>query len=224
LPCAQQPQPLLLDLSAKSLAFQAWGEPTPTGSAACGEADLDRRKLLGFGAAAAMSTLAPRAFAGEALAAPALSLEPRSVSLHNLHTGESLDALYFDQGRYVPDALAAVNRVLRDFRTGDVHDMDPRLLDLLTAVHGKVEANRPFQVISGYRSPKTNAMLHDRSHGVASQSLHMQGMAIDVRVEGVQLTHLHQAALDLGRGGVGFYPSSDFVHMDVGRVRRWNGV
>ena len=170
-----------------------------------------------------MSTLAPKAFADAAFAAAAIQA-PRSVSLHNLHTGESLEALYFDQGRYVPDALEAVNKVLRDFRTGDVHTMDPRLLDLLTAVHGKVDASRPFQVISGYRSPKTNAMLHERSSGVATQSLHMQGMAIDVRVEGVQLTHLHQAALDLGRGGVGFYPSSDFVHMDVGRVRRWNGV
>ena len=153
-----------------------------------------------------------------------MAVEPRSVSFHNLHTGESLNALYWDQGRYVPDALAAVNRVLRDYRTGDEHPMDPRLLDLLNAVHGRVEANRPFQVISGYRSPRTNAMLHEHSHGVASGSLHMQGMAIDVRVDGVQLTHLHKAALDLGRGGVGLYPQSDFVHMDVGRVRRWYGA
>lgn len=162
--------------------------------------------------------------AHKAKAQSVAAVEPRSVSLHNLHTGESLDAVYWDQGRYVPDALAAVNRVLRDFRTGDEHLMDPRLIDLLTAVHAKVEASRPFQVISGYRSPKTNAMLHERSPGVASQSLHMQGMAIDVRVEGVQLTHLHKAAIDLGRGGVGLYPVSDFVHMDVGRVRRWNGA
>jgi uncharacterized protein YcbK (DUF882 family) len=148
---------------------------------------------------------------------------PRSVAFHNLHTGESLDAIYWDQGRYVPDALHAVNRVLRDFRTGDEHYMDPRLLDLLNAVQGKVETRGPFQVISGYRSPKTNSMLHERSSGVASGSLHMQGMAIDVRVEGVELNHLHKAALDLGRGGVGLYPTSNFVHMDVGRVRRWSG-
>jgi len=179
---------------------------------------LDRRKLLGFGAAVAFAT------GGRALAEAAPAVEPREVRLHNLHTGESLQAVYFDQGQYVPDALAAVNRVLRDFRTGDQHVMDPRLLDLLSLVHARVGAAQPFQVISGYRSPKTNAMLHERSHGVANQSLHMQGMAIDVRVEGVQLLHLHQAALDLGRGGVGLYPTSDFVHMDVGRVRRWNGA
>ncbi len=101
--------------------------------------------------------------------------------------------------------------------------MDPRLLDLLAAVHGKVQKG-PFQVISGYRSPQTNAMLHERSGEVATKSLHMQGMAIDVRIEGVALDHLHNAALDLGRGGVGFYPTSNFVHMDVGRVRQWSGA
>jgi uncharacterized protein YcbK (DUF882 family) len=174
---------------------------------------------LGMGVA---SGAALGAFGAAAAAEP--MGEPRSVALHNLHTDERLEAVYWDDGRYVPDALAAVNHVLRDFRTGDEHMIDPRLLDLLTAVHGKVEAARPFQVISGYRSPRTNAMLHERSSGVASGSLHMQGMAIDVRVEGVALSHLHNAALDLGRGGVGLYPVSDFVHMDVGRVRRWNGV
>jgi uncharacterized protein YcbK (DUF882 family) len=152
-------------------------------------------------------------------------LEPREVAFHNLHTGESLQAIYWDQGRYVPDALAAVNRVLRDYRTGDEHFMDPRLLDLLSVVRGQVGARRtPFQVISGYRSPKTNAMLHERSGQVANNSLHMQGMAIDVRVEGVALDHLQKAALSLGRGGVGIYPTSDFVHMDVGRVRQWSGA
>jgi uncharacterized protein YcbK (DUF882 family) len=102
--------------------------------------------------------------------------------------------------------------------------MDPRLLDLLSQVHGKVGCRTPFQVISGYRSPKTNAMLHERSGQVAGKSLHMQGMAIDVRLQGVALDHLHKAALDLGDGGVGYYPTSDFVHMDVGRVRRWTGA
>jgi uncharacterized protein YcbK (DUF882 family) len=158
-----------------------------------------------------------------ALAAP-IALAPRQVALHNLHTGESLQAVYWEDGRYVPDALAAVNRVLRDFRTGDQHMMDPGLLDLLDTLHGKVESKAPFQVISGYRSPRTNAMLHGHSDGVASKSLHMQGMAMDIRVEGVALDHLHKAALDIGRGGVGFYPTSNFVHVDVGRVRRWNGV
>lgn len=181
---------------------------------------LPRRRFMALGVGAASGA----ALGPFSAAAAEQADEPRSVSLHNLHTGEQLDALYWDAGRYVPDALAAVNRVLRDFRTGDEHMIDPRLLDLLTAVRGQVETARPFQVISGYRSPKTNAMLHERSAGVASSSLHMQGMAIDVRVEGLALTHLHHAAQTLGRGGVGFYPVSNFVHMDVGRVRRWTGA
>lgn len=159
-----------------------------------------------------------------ALAATPMDLAPRKVALHNLHTGESLQAIYWEEGRYVPDALAAVNKVLRDFRTGDQHMMDPGLLDLLDTINRKVEARTPFQVISGYRSPKTNAMLHGHSDGVASKSLHMQGMAMDIRVEGVALQHLHNAALDIGRGGVGYYPTSNFVHVDVGRVRKWQGV
>ena len=153
-----------------------------------------------------------------------LEMAPRKVALHNLHTGESLQATYWEEGQYVPDALAAVNKVLRDFRTGDQHPMDTGLLDLLSTLHGKVESRGAFQVISGYRSPQTNAMLHERSGGVASKSLHMQGLVMDIRVEGVQLDHLHKAALDIGRGGVGYYPTSNFVHVDVGRVRRWNGV
>jgi uncharacterized protein YcbK (DUF882 family) len=182
---------------------------------------LARRRFMALGVGAA-SGAALGAFAPAEAAE--FAAEPRSVAFHNLHTGERLEALYWDAGRYVPDALAAVNRVLRDYRTGDEHMMDPRLLDLLSTVHGQIETGRPFEVISGYRSPKTNALLHERSAGVASKSLHMQGMAIDVRVEGVALTHLHKAAMDLGRGGVGLYPVSNFVHMDVGRVRRWTGA
>ena len=183
---------------------------------------MERRKFLGYGLAAATLAAGGRALA-EAPASLIADNGPRSVAFHNLHTGESLNAIYWDNGCYVPDALQAVNKVLRDYRSGDEHDMDPGLLDLLNTVHGKVGAKSPFQVISGYRSPKTNAIMHEHSHGVASGSLHMQGMAIDVRVEGVQLDHLHKAALDLGRGGVGLYPTSNFVHMDVGRVRRWYG-
>jgi uncharacterized protein YcbK (DUF882 family) len=149
---------------------------------------------------------------------------PRRIAFHNLHTDEKVDAIYFDKGAYVPDALAAVNKVLRDFRTGDVHQMDKGLLDLLTALSSKVETKSPFQVISAYRSPRTNAMLHAKSNGVASRSLHMDGLAMDVRLSGVQLPHLRDAALSLQKGGVGYYPQSNFVHVDVGRVRRWQGA
>jgi uncharacterized protein YcbK (DUF882 family) len=187
---------------------------------------LKRRELLKLGLAAGLGAGLSPILGSKALAqaAPAAAIEPRRVVLHNLHTGEALDAVYWDQGRYVPDALVSVNKVLRDYRTNDVHAMDPRLLDLLHEVHGRVGADKPFQVISGYRSPHTNALLHARSGQVAAHSLHMDGMAIDVRMEGVALDHLHKAALDLKVGGVGLYPTSDFVHMDIGRVRRWAGA
>ena len=132
-----------------------------------------------------------------------------------------------ENGQYVPDALHAVNHVLRDFRTGDTHMMDPSLLNLLVLLSDKTESVSPFYVISGYRSPHTNELLRDEggaSTGVAKKSLHMQGQAIDIRMADVQLSHLHNAALSLGMGGVGYYPSSDFVHVDVGAVRQWGGV
>jgi len=184
---------------------------------------LQRRELLKFGLATSVGAALSPLFGAEAMA-QALPAGPRRLALHNLHTGETFDECYWEAGRYVPDAVGAVNKVLRDYRTGDVHTMDLRLLDLLHQVRGRVGADRPFQVVSGYRSPKTNAALHSRSGQVAAHSLHMDGMAIDVRVEGVALDHLHKAALDLGVGGVGVYPTSNFVHMDVGRVRRWTGA
>ena len=153
-----------------------------------------------------------------------LGAGPRFAHVHNLHTGESLRATYFENGRYVPDALAELMKVLRDWRSGEEHLMDPRLFDVMHAVRGKLDVSAPFQVISGYRSPATNAMLHEHSHGVASNSQHMQGKASDVRLEGVGLHNLRAAALDLHAGGVGYYPVSNFVHMDVGPVRQWIGV
>lgn len=154
-------------------------------------------------------------------AALAAAEAPRSLSLLNLHTGEVLKATYFEDGAYVPDALAAMDHLLRDFRTGDVHPIAPGLLDLVETLHAKVEANQTVHVISGYRSPRTNEALHERSAGVATHSLHMQGEAMDIRIPGVELARLRDAALDLRRGGVGYYPGSDFVHVDIGRVRRW---
>lgn len=156
--------------------------------------------------------------------ASAQSSAMRSVALDNLHTGESIEAVYWDAGDYIPDVLDAVNTHLRDYRNGQVHPIDPRLLDLLDAVSQRTESRARFQVISGYRSPETNAMLHERSAEVAKKSFHIQGMAIDVRLPGVELRHLHAAAVSLGRGGVGFYPESNFVHIDVGPVRTWSGA
>jgi uncharacterized protein YcbK (DUF882 family) len=111
--------------------------------------------------------------------------------------------------------------VLRDHRTDEVAEMDPRLLDLLFNLQGKLGASTPFHVISGYRSPRSNAMLVAKGGGVAKKSLHMQGKAIDIRLPGRELADLRKAALGLKAGGVGYYPKSDFVHVDVGRVRHW---
>lgn len=145
----------------------------------------------------------------------------RALSFVHTHTAERLAVEYFHAGRYVPDALAALNHVLRDFRTGDVHDIDPRLFDLLHELVRATGAARPFQIISGYRSPLTNSALRQRSEGVAARSLHMTGQAIDIRIADVPLLKLRDAALMLRRGGVGYYPASNFVHVDTGRVRSW---
>jgi uncharacterized protein YcbK (DUF882 family) len=148
---------------------------------------------------------------------------PRWLKLHNIHTQEKLEAVYFEKGEYVPDAVQALDRVLRDYRTGDVYSMHPGLFDTLSALQQKTGSKTHFQVISGYRSPKTNAMLNKRSGQVAKRSLHMDGKAMDIYLEDVALDRLRAAALDLGRGGVGYYPVSNFVHVDVGPVRRWVG-
>ncbi|MEJ2817072.1 MULTISPECIES: DUF882 domain-containing protein [unclassified Caulobacter] len=149
--------------------------------------------------------------------------QPRWLKLHNIHTQEKIEAVYFEKGEYVPDAVQALDKVLRDYRTGDVYSMHPELFDTLSDLHQKTGSKSHFQVISGYRSPRTNAMLHERSGQVAKRSLHMDGKAMDVYLEDVALDRLRAAALDLGRGGVGYYPVSNFVHVDVGPVRRWVG-
>jgi len=178
---------------------------------------IGRRSLLGLGMATFGTALLGGKAQAEALKAP------RSLSFLNLHTGETLKATYWEAGGYVTDALSAVNKVLRDFRTGDVHPIDIRLLDTLAVLSARVGASGPYQVISAYRSPKSNLALSARSGEVAKRSLHMDGMAMDVRLPGVDLDRLHRAALGLARGGVGYYPVSNFVHVDVGRVRNWSG-
>ena len=128
---------------------------------------------------------------------------------------------YCASGGYVPQALASVNHLLRDFRTGDVGVIDTGLLDLLHGLAALTGSRRPFQIISGYRSPATNAALHQRSSGVASGSLHMLGQAIDIRLADVPLETLRDAARSMRSGGVGYYAASNFVHVDTGRVRIW---
>jgi uncharacterized protein YcbK (DUF882 family) len=147
----------------------------------------------------------------------------RSLSLVHTHTGEALSAEYCSGGVYQAGCLAQVNRFLRDFRNNEIHAIDPRLLDILYQL--QVLANRAatYEVISGYRSPQTNAALHRASAGVAEHSLHMDGRAIDVRMTGFPTRRLRDFALSLRSGGVGYYARSDFVHLDTGRVRTWAG-
>jgi uncharacterized protein YcbK (DUF882 family) len=145
----------------------------------------------------------------------------RSLSLVHTHTGERLASVYFRDGAYVPAELARISYLLRDVRTGDVKAIDPAVLDILADVRTRAGRDAAFEVICGYRSPQTNAMLHARSSGVAEHSLHLEGRAIDVRLPGVPTARLRDLALEMGRGGVGYYAASDFVHLDNGRVRHW---
>jgi uncharacterized protein YcbK (DUF882 family) len=156
---------------------------------------------------------------GQLLAAH--STRVRALRFSHTHTGERLAIEYFRENTYLPDALLTVNHFLRDFRTGAIHDIDTRLLDLLHGLAVATETSRPFQVISAYRSSATNEMLRHRSEGVAAGSLHITGQAIDIRLDDVALPKLREAALAAGHGGVGYYPASNFVHVDTGRVRRW---
>lgn len=175
-----------------------------------------RRGLLGLTLTGAAVSLLPAA--GAARTRPTVS---RSLSFYNLHTGESLDVTYWAEGRYVKPALVEANKLLRDFRTNEVAQIDIGLFDLLHDLRTKLDSVEPFQVISGYRSPATNAKLAAQSSGVARRSLHTRGMAADVRLPGRELSDLRRAAKIMKRGGVGFYAKSNFVHLDVGRPRYW---
>lgn len=128
---------------------------------------------------------------------------------------------YWADGTYVPEVLNAANHLLRDYRNNEVHVIEPKLLDLVNLLQRGLGSTAEVQIISGYRSPASNAAMHEHSSGVAAHSLHMKGMAMDIRLADVRLDRLHDAALALQAGGVGYYPSEDFVHVDVGRVRRW---
>ena len=147
--------------------------------------------------------------------------QPRRLAFVNTHTGDTFNDAYWENGAYVPGAVEAIKHVMRDHRNNTTHDIDPHLFEQLHGLNGIIGASQPYQIISGYRSPQTNAMLHANSDGVAAHSLHMEGKAIDIRVAGVDLSRLRDAALSMNVGGVGYYPSSDFVHFDTGRVRRW---
>lgn len=171
-----------------------------------------------------------RTFTAALLAAPFIITQsrtaeaaPRKLRLYHTHTHETLVMDYRPRGDYDADELAEISRFLRDFRTGDVHPVDPRILATLYRVQQVTRSRGVYQIISGYRSAKTNEMLRGKSadSGVAKKSLHMLGDAIDVRLTDVPTRHMRRAAVSLRLGGVGYYPKSDFVHLDTGRVRTW---
>lgn len=180
-----------------------------------------RRRMLQAGGATALAS------AAGLLARPARSVEAagpaKRIALRNLHTDEKLEIEFFRDGAYVPRALASIDVLLRDFRTGERHAIDPCLMDYLVTVAQRAGVDPEFSVISGYRSPQTNAHLRERSAGVAQHSLHIEGRAIDVRMSGIDCADLAAHALDLKRGGVGYYRASDFVHLDTGTFRTWRG-
>ncbi len=174
-----------------------------------------RRHFLSLAAGSAAALIV-----APAIATPRFETR-RALAFANLHTGEKLNLVYWTESGYEPEALARIDWLLRDFRTGTTHPIDPRLLDLLAALNRRLDTREPYLVYSGYRSPETNAMLAEESEGVAKNSLHLQGQAVDLRVPGRRLGLLRRAALSLKGGGVGYYPRSNFVHHDVGRVRHW---
>ncbi|MGB6291596.1 MAG: YcbK family protein [Vibrio anguillarum] len=146
----------------------------------------------------------------------------RILAMNNLHTGETLETCYFNGVRYVRSELDRLNHICRDFRRNEVHPMDKNLFDQISKIQSLLGTQAEVQIISGYRSPATNEMLRTHSSGVAKKSFHMLGQAIDFRLDGVQLSQVREAAIELGAGDVGYYPSSDFVHIDTGPVRHWS--
>lgn len=153
-----------------------------------------------------------------------LPQKPRVLTVNNLHTGESLESCYFNGQKYVRAELQRLNYLCRDFRRNEVHPMDKQLFDQLTRIQALLGTEAKVEIISGYRSPATNEMLRDNSNGVAKKSLHMLGQAIDFRLQDVDLSVVHDAALKLKAGGVGYYPKSNFIHIDTGAVRQWQGA
>ena len=180
------------------------------------EADMGRRRFLKIGAIAAAAGLLPFPVVQAHGFSPT-----RSLYLYSPNTKESFDGVYYADGKYLRDALDEINHIMRDHRTGDIHWIDPDLLDVLFVLSKKTRSASPLNIISGYRCPATNAWLRRRSKNVARKSLHIAGQAADIRVPGVQTASLKKMAVNIRGGGVGYYPRSGFVHVDTGPIRYW---
>ena len=179
---------------------------------------FSRREFLGLGMLATAAGILPRT--AQARIGGVLEAE-RSLAFYNTHTGETLNAVYWVQGEYVTESLATIDQILRDHRTDEIKSIDIQLLDLLHALGRRLETRQPIHIISGYRSPETNSLLHESGRGVALHSLHLEGKAVDARFPDRDLSRVRKVSMSLKRGGVGYYPRSDFVHLDVGRLRFW---
>ena len=179
-----------------------------------------RRSFL-LGLAAGVPLLAAGGLAPGLTSSVKAAVPVRQVVLNHRHTGETVRTPYYADGRYLEDGLKQINRFLRDWRTDEIVDIDPRVLDIVFMLQQQLETSGPMEVLSGYRSPETNAMLRRRSRGVAQNSLHMYGMAVDLYFPGIDVAQANKAALSLQAGGVGYYPGSNFVHVDSGPIRHW---
>ncbi len=182
--------------------------------------ELSRRSFIGMVFFSGLASLSPAPVLGAIR--DCLSPE-RSLSLYNPNTRESLQTTYWANGRYLQKALSDINYIMRDRRTGEIKQIDTRLLDLLYAIGTELKSQKPFHIISGYRSSRTNELLRKRGKGAAKHSLHIQGEAADIRLPGCRLSSLRRVAFKLKGGGIGYYPRSRFVHIDVGPIRYWRG-
>ncbi len=185
------------------------------------KAELSRRNFIGFMLFAGISGLSSKSVFA---AIDELATTERSLSLYSPHTKDSFNGVYWRKGKYVTDALKNINHIMRDFRAHDIKQIDTDLLDLLSAISIKLKPEKPFHVISGYRSPETNAKLRKRGKGAAKNSYHIQGKAVDIRLPGYRTSVLRRTAHNLKGGGVGYYPHHKFVHIDVGPIRYWKGT
>ena len=177
---------------------------------------LPRRSFLTSLVGTALTLAAP-----DVLASSAIPARDRELSFYNIHTGEKLSATFWSHGNYLDDGIEQISWLFRDHRAGSAYPIDTKLLDLLHQLQSTVERQGEFHVISGYRSPATNDMLRKSGSGVAKKSYHMLGRAVDVRLSGFDTLKLYKAARLLRSGGAGYYASSNFVHLDTGRVRYW---
>ena len=180
---------------------------------------IERRDILKLGLVGTLGALMPLFPSRNAYAIS--NYASWRISFRNAHTGESFSGVYRVGDKYLPEAFDRMNYVLRDFRTNEVFPMDPRVLDIVKVLQERTKTDGPVEVLSGYRSPKTNAMLNNASSGVAKNSFHMYGQAMDIRMPGHSTKRLRDTAKKLKAGGVGYYPRSNFVHVDTGKVRSW---